>query len=149
VTRSWTLAVPALVIAMALPASSEKPRALLVGVVDLGVVFAIYEKSEDVLKSIERDHELIESEPAMKQQYEALMLECMNEIDETIHVFCKGHKYDLILKTTTKGWGESSLLGRIYRAQVSTVVAYDEKLDVTEAIIEHLNSSESPKKKFQ
>jgi Skp family chaperone for outer membrane proteins len=82
-----------------------------------------------------------------KQRFDVLTLTVIDEIEEGVREFARRNRYDMILKTTTKGWGESGLPERIYRAQVSTVVAYDTKLDVTEAIVEQLNDPESLKKR--
>lgn len=188
------LAATALLVATATgQTDAPEPRPLLVGVVDLGVVFTRYSRSaeigrqvesekakldersraqehaiqklrEDVdaapegtaawrekvaaLKVAEKEHEAMkaEAERIVVQRFEALTLRAIDEIDECVHAYAKTHHFDLILKTTTKGWGEKTLPERIYRAQVSTVVAYDPKLDVTEAIIGALNRGHGEKK---
>jgi Skp family chaperone for outer membrane proteins len=89
----------------------------------------------------------VEADAIVNQRFEALTLQVIDEIDEAVHGYAKANGFDLILKTTTKGWGESRLPERIYRAQVSTLVAYDPKLDVTAAILSQLNDAESLKKK--
>ncbi len=88
-----------------------------------------------------------ESEAIVNQRFEALTLQVIDEIDASVHAYAKANNFDLLLKTTTKGWGETRLPERVYRAQVSTLVAYDPSLDVTEAVIRSLNDPENVKGK--
>jgi len=173
--------------------SEPKARPLLVGVVDLGVVFLRYQRTADVAREVERDKEALaaktseqqraidalakdldaapagtevyrekaaelklahkaldamnlEADAIAQQRFETLTLQEIDEIDESVREFAKANHYDLIVKTTTKGWGEKKLPERLYRAQISTVVAYDPKLDVTEQILARLNDVENLKK---
>jgi Skp family chaperone for outer membrane proteins len=174
--------------------SEPKARPLLVGVVDLGVIFTRYARTAEVAREITAERERMESKAVerqrqidalrkevdaapegtvawrdktaelklaqkaldamraeadaiAKQRFEALTLQVIDEIDAGVQEFAKANGYDLILKTTTKGWGETRLPERIYRAQVSTLVAYDPKLDVTAPLLEKLNDAESLKKR--
>jgi Skp family chaperone for outer membrane proteins len=189
------LAVASVLAASATAQTSEpKARPLLVGVVDLGVIFFRYQRTAEIGREVDRDRDRMEarnreqrraiegirkeldaipegtrayrekaaelqvaqkaleamraeSEVVVKQRFETLTLQVFDEIDAAVHEFAKANDYDLIVKTTTKGWGEKGLPERIYRAQVSTVVAYDPKLDVTEAILGQLNDADNMKKK--
>jgi Skp family chaperone for outer membrane proteins len=189
------IAVTAIAVATATAQSLEpKARPLLVGVVDLGVVFTRYQRTVDLAREIDREKlamvekaqeqrrvldtlrkdldatpegtvayqdkaaayklalkgvEAMDQEAVKiaEQRAETLTLQIFDEIEESVRDFAKNNKYDMIVKTTTKGWGKSSLPERIYRAQISTVVAYDPKLDVTEPILSQLNDAENLKKK--
>jgi hypothetical protein len=81
-----------------------------------------------------------------EKRIETLTLEIIDDIEDAVRDFARANRYDMIVKTTTKGWGESGLPERIYRAQISTVVAYDPSLDVTEPILAKLNEPERVKK---
>jgi Skp family chaperone for outer membrane proteins len=85
----------------------------------------------------------------VQKRTEALTLQVIDEIEDGVRDFCKANKYDMIVKTTTKHWGAAGLPERLYRAQISTVVAYDPKLDVTESIIARLNDPERLKKQHE
>ena len=173
--------------------SEPKPRPLLVGVVDLGVVLIRYERTAEISREVERDKDRFEArakeqqrtidaiarevdaqpegtaarrdklselrlaqktlesmraegDAILRDRFEQLTLQVIDEIDAGVRAFAKERHYDMILKTTTKGWGETKLPERIYRAQVSTLVAYDKALDVTDEIVKHLNDAESLKK---
>jgi Skp family chaperone for outer membrane proteins len=189
------IAVTAIVAATATAQSLEpKARPLLVGVVDLGIVFTRYQRTMDLTREIDRERQSMaekareqrsaldalrkdldatpegtvayqdkaaalklaqkgleamdqEAVKIAEQRVETLTLQIFDEIEESVRDFAKKNKYDLIVKTTTKGWGKGSLPERTYRAQVSTVVAYDPKLDVTDPILAQLNDAESLKKK--
>ncbi|HZV00413.1 MAG TPA: OmpH family outer membrane protein [Planctomycetota bacterium] len=178
---------------VAAQSSEPKARPLLVGVVDLGVVLARYERSAEVSRQLEREKSKLdarlrdqeraiekmrqevagtsestaegreksadlaltekafeamkaESDRVIGERFEVLTLQVIEEIDAAVHEYARANHFDLILKTTTKGWGEKRLPERIYRAQISTVVAYSPALDVTEAVLRQLNAPESPKK---
>jgi Skp family chaperone for outer membrane proteins len=178
---------------VAAQSSEPKARPLLVGVIDLGVVLARYEKSAEVSRELEREKAKLDARlreyersienmrqeieatregtaawreksaelalaekafEAMKaesgrvigERFEMLTLQVIEEIDLAVHEFARANHFDLVLKTTTKGWGETRLPERIYRAQISTVVAYSPALDVTEAVLRQLNGPESPNK---
>jgi len=183
------LAVTGILAASATAQTAEpKARPLLVGVVDLGVVFARSERTAGIARQVAREREPIdartreqrgaidslrrdleatpddnptkrlkvaelmllekgleaiehETTRLTQQRFETLTLAVIDEIDAAVREFAKTHGYDLILKTTTKGWGETRLPERLYRAQISTVVAYDPALDVTDAIVEQLNAN--------
>ena len=45
----------------------------------------------------------------------------------------------MIIKVDSKGWGDERFQERIFRAQVSSVLWYDPRLDVTNTILAALN----------
>jgi hypothetical protein len=75
----------------------------------------------------------------LKLEVENLTLQILDEIEERVREFGKSQAYDLIVKIDTKGWGDEKFQERIFRAQVSSVLYYDAKLDVTNTIVAMLN----------
>ena len=181
----------AVVASLAATAIAQNPgpqgRALVVGVVDLGVVFKGYKRKDelekqvnaqkerleklaqsqrDALQKMRKDLDLLQTnsptyrmkkyeiltamktaevsaqqaEEELKAQVEGLTLQLLDEIEECVREYGKQNGYDLVLKIDTKGWGDERFQERIMRAQVSSVLYHDPKVDITNSIVAVLNS---------
>lgn len=75
----------------------------------------------------------------LKLEIENLTLMILDEIEETVREFGKNTGYDVVIKVDSKGWGDERFQERIFRAQVSSVLYYDPRLDVTPTVIQLLN----------
>lgn len=92
-------------------------------------------------------------EEELKIQIENLTLMILNEIEDRVKKFGGDNKFDLIVKIDSQGWGDERFQERIFRAQVSSVLYFDQKLDVTDSVLKLLNDKawidEQQKKAFQ
>src|SRR5438309_6752309 len=70
----------------------------------------------------------------------------LNEIEDRVKKFGIDNKYDLVIKIDSQGWGDERFQERIFRAQVSSVLYFDPKLDVTTHVLTLLNDPEWLKK---
>jgi Skp family chaperone for outer membrane proteins len=75
----------------------------------------------------------------LKLEVENLTLMILDEIEEKVREFGKSQGYDFVLKVDSKGWGDERFQERIFRAQVSSVLYYDARLDVTNTVLASLN----------
>lgn len=80
-------------------------------------------------------------EEDLKFQIENLTLMILNEIENRVTKFGTDNKFDLIIKIDSQGWGDERFQERIFRAQVSSVLYFDKKLDVTDQVVALLNDS--------
>lgn len=78
----------------------------------------------------------------LKLEVENLTLQILDEIEDRVREFGKKNSYDLIIKFDTKGWGDERFQERIFRAQVSSVLYHDPKLDVTNTVLAMLNDKD-------
>jgi Skp family chaperone for outer membrane proteins len=189
-----TLGVGAIMAATALAQSTgPQARPLVVGVIDIGVVFKNYKRKDDLEKQINAHKERLEkqaqsqreeiqklrknldlvnpgsptyriekyklltamktaevnaqaAEEELKSQVEALTLQLLDEIEETVRDYGQKSGYDLILKIDTKGWGDEKFQERIFRAQVSAVLYHDTRVDVTQSVLAVLNDPKNIQK---
>jgi hypothetical protein len=81
-------------------------------------------------------------EEELKLEVENLTLQILDEIEEKVREFGKAGGYDMIVKIDTKGWGDERFQERIFRAQVSSVLYHDARLDVTNSILAALNDKD-------
>jgi Skp family chaperone for outer membrane proteins len=98
------------------------------------------------LKLAVKNYEVLRdsAEEELKLEVENLTLMILDEIEEKVREYGKGtpggpSTYDMIIKVDSKGWGDERFQERIFRAQVSSVLWYDPRLDVTNTILAALN----------
>ena len=80
----------------------------------------------------------------LKFQIENLTLMILDEIENRVKQFGSDNKYDLIVKIDKGEWAErvdERFQERIFRAQVSSLLYYDKKLDVTDPVLLMLNDA--------
>ena len=78
----------------------------------------------------------------LKFQIENLTLMILDEIEDRVRKFGADNKYDLVVKIDKGEWAErvdERFQERIFRAQVSSLLYYDKKLDVTPFVVAMLN----------
>jgi Skp family chaperone for outer membrane proteins len=77
----------------------------------------------------------------------ALTVQLLDEVNEAVRDFAKANGYDVIIKKDAKGWGDERFQERVFRAQVETVLYADARMDVTQGVLELLNSPENLKRR--